>query len=110
MDGMTRKSLTAKTSSTRARVSRLQARADAVASENLGLSMIVGLVAGLAAIGFYLVTQAAFAWAMGSLAGYQPEPHPAGEPDLAWLPTPAAAFLRGCCSPFRPWAVSPAGC
>ena len=53
----------------------------------LGLSSLVGLVAGLGAIVFYVATQAVEHYTMAQVAGYQPEPHPAGEAPLAWLPS-----------------------
>ncbi len=59
----------------------------------LGYSMLVGLVAGGGAVVFYLATAAVSHLALGDLAGYWPEPHPAGEPQLAWL-VPQVAVLR----------------
>ncbi len=53
----------------------------------LGLSSLVGLVAGVGAIVFYVATQAVEHYTMAQVAGYQPEPHPAGEAPLAWLPS-----------------------
>ncbi len=63
----------------------------------LGLSTLVGIVAGLAAIVFYLATQITASLALGSVAGYVPEPHPAGEPRLDWLPAAASTL--------RPWLL-----
>ena len=51
----------------------------------LGFSLLVGLVAGLAAVLFFVATVAAEHYFLGSLAGFEPEPHPAGEIPLAWL-------------------------
>ena len=56
----------------------------------LGLSVLVGLAAGLAAIVFYIATQYVASVALGTLAGYEPEPHPAGEVSLGWSPAPAS--------------------
>ena len=50
----------------------------------LGLATLVGIVAGLGAIAFYLATRGVEHYALGVLVGYQPEPHPAGEPAISW--------------------------
>jgi CIC family chloride channel protein len=63
----------------------------------LGLAVLVGVVAGLGAIVFYLATQAVERGALGAVVGYRPEPRPAGEPPLSWL-----ASLD---PPFRPWLL-----
>jgi len=52
----------------------------------LGLAALVGVVAGFGGIAFYVATRAVEHYALGSLAGYVPEPHPGGEPTLTWLP------------------------
>ncbi len=52
----------------------------------LGLAALVGVVAGIGGIGFYLATRVVEHYALGVIAGYTPEPHPGGEPTLAWLP------------------------
>ena len=52
----------------------------------LGLAVLVGLVAGLGAILFYVATRAVEQYAVGHLAGYDPQPHPAGEVVISWLP------------------------
>jgi CIC family chloride channel protein len=52
----------------------------------LALSSLVGFVAGLGAIVFYLATKSVEHYTMAAVAGYQPEPHPAGETPIAWLP------------------------
>ena len=54
----------------------------------LALAGLVGIVAGLGAIVFYVATRAVEHYALGTVAGYYPEPRPAGEPAMAWLPTP----------------------
>ena len=54
----------------------------------LALAGLVGIVAGLGAIVFYVATRAVEHYALGTVAGYYPEPPPAGEPAMAWLPTP----------------------
>jgi CIC family chloride channel protein len=53
----------------------------------LGLAGLVGVVAGLGGIAFYIATRVVEHYALGVGAGYCPEPHPGGEPSLAWLPT-----------------------
>ncbi|MEX0679060.1 MAG: chloride channel protein [Pirellulales bacterium] len=58
----------------------------------LGLSVVVGLVAGLAAIVFYVMTEAAAYYALDMMAGYRPEPRPGGEIDFAWMPPTTRAF------------------
>jgi chloride channel protein, CIC family len=51
----------------------------------LGASIAVGLVAGIAAIVFYVVTAAVAHYGLGEIVGYSPEPHPSGEPPLSWF-------------------------
>ncbi len=51
----------------------------------LGLASVVGIVAGIGAIAFYIATRLVEHYALGALAGYYPEPHPGGEPSFAWL-------------------------
>ena len=63
----------------------------------LGFAALVGIVAGLAGIGFYIATRAAEHYALGLWAGYEPHPGPLGEPVLAWLPE----ITR----PFHPWLL-----
>ena len=53
----------------------------------LALAGLVGIVAGVGAIVFYVATRAAEHYALGVVAGYCPEPRPGGEPSMAWLPT-----------------------
>ncbi|REK19509.1 MAG: CBS domain-containing protein [Planctomycetota bacterium] len=64
----------------------------------LGLSVIVGIVAGLAAVVFYVATEAAAYYALDGLAGYRPEPHPGGEIRFSWMPPTTR--------PFRPWLLA----
>jgi chloride channel protein, CIC family len=52
----------------------------------LGLAGLVGVVAGFGGIAFYIATRVVEHYALGVGAGYSPEPHPGGEPSLAWLP------------------------
>lgn len=52
----------------------------------LGLAGLVGIVAGFGGIAFYIATRVVEHYALGVWAGYCPEPHPGGEPSLAWLP------------------------
>jgi CIC family chloride channel protein len=63
----------------------------------LALSILVGVVAGVGAIGFYLATQAIEHYALGEVVGYHPQPRPAGEPHL-----PGASPST---TPFRPWLL-----
>lgn len=54
----------------------------------LGLAMLVGVVAGLGGIAFYLATRIVEHYVLGVVAGYWPEPHPGGEGGLSWLTGP----------------------
>jgi CIC family chloride channel protein len=63
----------------------------------LSLAFLLGVITGLGAIAFYLATQGVAHVALGKLAGYQPEPHPGGEPSLPWL--------YGAVGAFRPWVL-----
>ena len=58
----------------------------------LGLSVLVGIVAGLAAAILYVATVAVEHYALISLVGYDPLPHPGGESALAWLPATHTTF------------------
>jgi CIC family chloride channel protein len=51
----------------------------------LGLAALVGIVAGLGGIAFYVATRVVEHYALGIWAGYYPQPHPGGEPTLPWL-------------------------
>ena len=53
------------------------------------LSGLVGIVAGVGAIGFYLATRIAEHYALGVVAGYEAQPRPGGETAMPWLPEPA---------------------
>ena len=48
------------------------------------LSVLVGAATGVGAVVFYTATVVAVRVALGGGAGYWPEPHPGGEPHLAW--------------------------
>lgn len=63
----------------------------------LGLASLVGVVAGIGAILFYIATQAASEVALGWAVGYRPTPHPAGHVTLTWIPEWT--------TPFRPWLL-----
>lgn len=63
----------------------------------LALAILVGMVAGLGAIVFYVGTQVVEHYALGVLAGYESLPRPAGEPPLPWM-----APIHG---PVRPWLL-----
>ena len=63
----------------------------------LGLAALVGVVAGLGAIAFYIATRVAEHYALGMIAGYCPEPRPGGEAAMSWLPAPA--------HPLVPWLL-----
>lgn len=58
----------------------------------LGSSLLVGVIAGLGGIVFYLATQMASDFVMGGIVGYEAVPHPAGEPRLPYAPPLAASF------------------
>jgi hypothetical protein len=58
----------------------------------LALAALVGVVAGIGGIGFYIATRVVEHYAMGVVAGYSPEPHPGGEPTLAWIPAVTRDF------------------
>ena len=61
------------------------------------LAALVGIVAGVGAIGFYLATRIAEHYAVGVVAGYYPEPHPGGETQISWLTNPG--------NPLQPWLL-----
>ncbi len=63
----------------------------------MGSAIVVGVVAGIGAIGFYIATRAMEHCAMAVVVGYDPAIHPTGEADLKWLP-PASPV-------FRPWLL-----
>ncbi|MBN1393774.1 MAG: chloride channel protein, partial [Pirellulales bacterium] len=63
----------------------------------LGLAILVGFVAGLGAIVFFMATRAAEHYALGAAAGYDPTPHPAGEAKIDALPDVNPTF--------RPWLL-----
>ncbi|MCL4194978.1 MAG: chloride channel protein [Thermoguttaceae bacterium] len=58
----------------------------------LGLAVLVGVVAGLGAIVFYLATRLVEHYALGVLVGYCPKPHPGGEPVISWPAMPGHDF------------------
>ena len=58
----------------------------------LGLAILVGIVAGLGAIVFYLATRVVEHYALGGIVGYQPPVRPGGEAELAWLPVWSTTF------------------
>jgi chloride channel protein, CIC family len=58
----------------------------------LGLAILVGIVAGLGAIVFYLATRSVEHYALGGIVGYQPAVRPGGEPKLGWLPVWTTTF------------------
>ncbi len=60
-------------------------------------ALLVGVVAGIGAIGFYLATRIMEHYCLGVIVGYVPGAHPTGETDLAWLP-PASKV-------FHPWLL-----
>jgi CIC family chloride channel protein len=57
----------------------------------LSLAVLVGIVAGLGAIVFYLATRIVEHYALGGIVGYQ-SAHPDGEATLTWLPEWATTF------------------
>ncbi|MEX2186532.1 MAG: chloride channel protein [Pirellulales bacterium] len=60
----------------------------------LGLSILVGVVAGLGAIAFYVACQVVAGYALGAFVGYHPH-HPAGEPPM----------FGEMAAEFRPWLL-----
>jgi CIC family chloride channel protein len=63
----------------------------------LGFAALVGVVAGLGGIAFYVGTRVVEHYALGVWAGYYPQPHPGGEPSFTWL-----APVK---HPFHPWLL-----
>jgi len=63
----------------------------------LGLAALVGIVAGLGGIAFYIATRVVEHYALGVWAGYYPHPHPGGEPSFPWLTVVE--------HPFHPWLL-----
>lgn len=63
----------------------------------LGFAALVGIVAGLGGIAFYIATRVVEHYALGLCAGYYPHPHPSGEPSLSWLAVGEHSF--------RPWLL-----
>jgi len=63
----------------------------------LGFAALVGIVAGLGGIAFYVATRVVEHYALGVGAGYYPHPHPAGEASFSWL-VPLE-------HPFHPWLL-----
>jgi hypothetical protein len=51
----------------------------------LALAGLVGVVAGVGAIVFYVATRAVEHYSLGVVAGCYAEPRPRGEPPMAWL-------------------------
>jgi CIC family chloride channel protein len=66
----------------------------------MGSAVLVGLVAGLAAVIFYVACAAVTHYALGRVTGYWPG-ETGGEPALAWLPRPEP----GTENPLRPWLL-----
>jgi CIC family chloride channel protein len=60
----------------------------------MGAALVVGIIAGIGAICFFLACQVVAAASLDALAGYRP-PHPGGEPEL-WHETDRT---------FRPWLL-----
>ena len=58
----------------------------------LALAALVGVVAGLGAIVFYVASRAMEHYALGVLVGYYPEPRPGGEATMSWLPVVKHSF------------------
>src|SRR5690242_2628807 len=63
----------------------------------MGSALLIGVVAGIGAIGFYLATRVMEHYCLGVVVGYVPGAHPTGETDLSWLP-PASKV-------FHPWLL-----
>jgi CIC family chloride channel protein len=60
------------------------------------LSVLVGIIAGVGAIVFYVACQVVFHYALEDWAGYRPQ-HPGGEPPLS--------LFSEATSPLRPWML-----
>ncbi len=63
----------------------------------LGLAILVGIVAGMGAIFFYLATRVVEHYALGTIVGYHQPMRPGGETELPWLPVWVTTF--------RPWLL-----
>ena len=63
----------------------------------LGLSLLVGLVAGLAAVVFYVATVAAEHYFLGTIAGFQAEPRPGAKLCCLGSRRSTRRFGLGCC-------------
>ena len=70
---------------------------DSVQARLLGLAVLVGIVAGIGAIVFYLATRIVEHYALGGIVGYQQPVQPAGEAEIAWMPVWVSTF--------RPWLL-----
>jgi CIC family chloride channel protein len=58
----------------------------------MGSAILIGIVAGIGAIGFYFATRVIEHYALGVIVGYQPAVRPTGETDFSWLPAVAKSF------------------
>ncbi|HEV3417970.1 MAG TPA: chloride channel protein [Pirellulales bacterium] len=58
----------------------------------MGSAILIGVVAGVGAIGFYWISRLIEHYALGVLVGYQPAVRPTGEIEFNWLPAAAQAF------------------
>ena len=58
----------------------------------MGSAILIGIVAGVGAIGFYLATRIIEHYALGVIVGYQPAIRPTGEMEFSWLPPVAQSF------------------
>jgi CIC family chloride channel protein len=63
----------------------------------LGYAAVVGVIAGLGGMAFYIATRVVEHYALGVWGGYYPLPHPGGEPHFSWL----SAVEH----PFHPWLL-----
>src|SRR5579871_4758433 len=69
----------------------------------LGLSLLVGIVAGVGAIVFFYACQIVVHYSLDLIVGYRPHT-PAASQDC--FPTPTTPFVPGCFWLFRPSAES----
>lgn len=63
----------------------------------MGSAIVIGVVAGVGAIGFYWLSRVVEHYALAMVVGYHPPVPPAGETQISWLPAATSIF--------RPWLL-----